>query len=75
MNQEAHIGSERVPAELAPVVERLNDLLRRLETAFNRERGFTADVAHELRTPLTGVRTTIEVALSSVNAFGIPFKK
>jgi len=58
------ISPEPMPVELAPVVEKLNDLLRRLEAAVERERGFAADVAHELRTPLAGVRTTIEVALS-----------
>lgn len=52
-----------VPAELAPIRERLADLLTRLERAFARERELTAEVAHELRTPLTGLRSTIEVAL------------
>ncbi len=51
-------------AELQPVVLRLNELMQRLEEAFQRERTFTADVAHELRTPLTGLRSTLEVALS-----------
>ena len=64
------IPGRQVPAELAPVVERLNDLLRRLETAFKRERSFTSNVAHELRTPLCGARTTIEVALSRERAPG-----
>jgi signal transduction histidine kinase len=50
-------------AEVAPVVERLNELLGRLEEAFRRERTLTADVAHELRTPLAGMRSTIDVAL------------
>ena len=52
------------PKELLPVVARLNELLVRLQTAFERERRFTADVAHELRTPVAGLRSTLEVALS-----------
>ena len=55
-----------VPAELAPIATRLNDLLARLENAFARERRFSADVAHELRTPIAELR-----ALADVGA-GIP---
>lgn len=51
------------PAELAPVIVRLNDLLRRLKESFERERTFSADLAHELRTPLAELRSMVEVAL------------
>ncbi len=57
------VGTRSVPSEIAPIKNRLNDLLSRLENAFTRERRFTCDVAHELRTPLAGIRSTIEVAL------------
>ncbi len=54
-------STERIPSELAPIAARLNDLLARLESAFARERRFSADVAHELRTPIAELRTLADV--------------
>jgi two-component system sensor histidine kinase QseC len=52
-----------LPEELAPIATRLNDLFARLESAFERERRVTADLAHELRTPLAELRTWADAAL------------
>ena len=53
----------KLPRELLPISERLNDLLQRLREAFERERQVTADIAHELRTPLAELRVMAEVEL------------
>jgi two-component system heavy metal sensor histidine kinase CusS len=66
----AQLPADRMPSEMQPVAVRINDLLRRLEEAFRRERAFTSDAAHELRTPLAGIRSTLEVALSRPRAPG-----
>jgi signal transduction histidine kinase len=50
------------PAEAAPALTAVNDLLLRLKKAFDRERGFSANLAHEIRTPLAELRTLAEVA-------------
>jgi signal transduction histidine kinase len=49
--------------EVSRLAETLNDMLDRLETAFEHERRFVADASHELRTPLALLRTELELAL------------
>jgi signal transduction histidine kinase len=49
--------------ELSRLALTLNDMLYRLQAAFERERRFVADASHELRTPLTRLRTELELAL------------
>jgi len=58
------LRSGDAPTELAPVIDKLNGLLSRLESAFAREKAFAADVAHELRNPLAAMLTTLEVCRS-----------
>ena len=45
-----------VPVEAKPLIEALNDLLKRLSSALAAQRDFIADAAHELRTPLTALQ-------------------
>ncbi|MCB1062100.1 MAG: GHKL domain-containing protein [Verrucomicrobiae bacterium] len=58
------IQLEGAPREVVPVLNRLNELMERMERALKNERRFTSDAAHELRTPLAGLRNRIELALS-----------
>ncbi len=60
---QTRFATEVMPAELRPITERLNDLLARLDEAFQRERRVTADIAHELRTPIAELRTLAEVGV------------
>jgi two-component system sensor histidine kinase QseC len=55
-----HEGDQSV--EIAPIENQLNHLLERLQSAFEREKRFSANAAHELRTPLAELKTLAEVA-------------
>ena len=49
--------------EISRLATTLNDMLGRLEAAFEHERRFVANASHELRTPLAMLRTELELAL------------
>jgi len=49
--------------ELAELGETLNEMLARLESSAERERGFVASASHELRTPLALLKAELELAL------------
>ena len=51
------------PEEIRTMLEALNGLFQRVDTALETERRFTADAAHELRTPLAALQAQLQVAL------------
>jgi len=57
------IDAPALPGELLPIAARLNEMLDRLQQAFEQRRRFLADASHELRTPVAAMVTTLEVAL------------
>lgn len=56
------LPTERVPAELLPLVEQINALLDRLAASFDGQRRFLADAAHELRTPIGALALQAQLA-------------
>ena len=55
---------DTIPRELAELAQSLNDMLARLEEAFQRLTDFSSDIAHELRTPVSNLLTQTQVTLS-----------
>jgi two-component system sensor histidine kinase QseC len=54
------------PSEMAPMLDALNGLFRRIAELLESERRFTADAAHELRTPIAAIRAQAQVALGAI---------
>jgi heavy metal sensor kinase len=57
------LSIENPDDELGKLGTVFNDMLGRLQAAFDQLRRFTSDASHELRTPLTAIRSVGEVAL------------
>jgi len=74
-NISAHNLGERLALkgpddEFRRLGDTLDDLLARLQAAFEAQRRFAANASHELRTPLTVDRTLLQVALADPDAGG-----
>jgi len=56
------LPQDKLPLEIQPLVQALNELLARLARALESQKAFVADAAHELRTPLTALQLQIQLA-------------
>lgn len=56
------LSEEQVPREILPLVRAVNDVLRRLDEGYERQRRFIASAAHELRTPIAILRVKVDAA-------------
>jgi signal transduction histidine kinase len=54
--------------ELTELGDTFDEMLERLDTAFDTQRRFVADASHELRTPLSVIRTEVDVTLADPDA-------
>ncbi len=61
------IVARDMPAEVAPLVERIDQLLGRIKESLESERRFTSHAAHELRTPIAAIRAQAEVARATAD--------
>src|SRR5207247_9376564 len=62
-NLTERVEEPRSHDEIGRLAATFNQMISRLEHAFERERRFTGDASHELKTPLAVLRGDIEVAL------------
>jgi two-component system sensor histidine kinase TctE len=56
------VAEDTAPAEVRPLVQALNDLLRRLGESIDAQQRFVADAAHQLRTPLAALQAQVDAA-------------
>lgn len=65
---DSRLDPHSLPAELTDLAVSFNEMLGRMEEAFQRLSNFSADIAHELRTPVAALMTQTQVALSQVRS-------
>jgi signal transduction histidine kinase len=73
-NLHQRLALDGPPDELKDLSDTIDELLARLDSAFEAQRRFAANVSHELRTPLTVGRTLLEMILGDPDASAESFR-
>jgi signal transduction histidine kinase len=64
-NLHLRLDEPRGKDEIAELSHTFNNMLNRLETAFETQNNFVSNASHELRTPLTVINSELELALNN----------
>jgi signal transduction histidine kinase len=67
-NLSARVALHGPRDELSELAETFDEMLSRLQAAFESQRQFIANASHELRTPLAVMRTSVDVVLNNENS-------
>jgi signal transduction histidine kinase len=67
-NLSARVATSGPRDELRELAETFDEMLGRLQAAFEAQQQFIANASHELRTPLAFMRTTVDVVLDNVDS-------
>ncbi|MFT7596148.1 MAG: signal transduction histidine kinase [Paracoccaceae bacterium] len=54
------LKSDRLPSEIAPLIDAVNGAFDRLEQGYKLQRDFSSNVAHEIRTPLAVLQSSVD---------------
>jgi len=54
------LSTDKLPSEIAPLIDAVNGAFARLEQGYRSQRDFSSNVAHEIRTPLAVLRSSVE---------------
>jgi len=54
---------KKVPEEVVPIINQINDLFKKFQAVLDKEKRFSDDAAHELKTPITAIKAQAQLAL------------
>ncbi|SET01488.1 heavy metal sensor histidine kinase [Thorsellia anophelis] len=57
------ITQEKYPIELKTLIQSFNQMMDKIDSLFEKQGSFSADIAHELRTPMTNLITQTQIIL------------
>jgi len=57
------VATDKAPQEITPLLDEMNELMRRVKDGVDFQKAFIADASHQLRTPIAVLQNQVELAL------------